>query len=82
MEYLVFFSIVAAIAGAIWYVTDRFLKNEAVIIARNNTASELVKQDLQKFKEQIVDTPVVIEKKTKDVVAEVKAVKTRRRVKK
>jgi hypothetical protein len=72
MEYLVFFSIVAAVGGLIWYVTDKFLKNEAVLVA------ESTKKELHKFKEEIV----VIEKKAEEVVAEVRAVKTKRKAKK
>jgi hypothetical protein len=72
MEFFVFFSIVAAVGGLIWYLTDKFLKNEAAMVA------ESTKKELHKFKEEIA----AVEKKAEDVVAEVKAVKTRRRVKK
>jgi hypothetical protein len=72
MEYLVFFSIVAAVGGLIWYLTDKFLKNEAAMVA------ESTKKELHKFKEEVA----AVEKKTEKVVAEVRAVKTRRRVKK
>jgi hypothetical protein len=72
MEYLVFFSIVAAVGGLIWYVTDRFLKNEAAMVAKST------KKELHKFKEEIA----VVEKKAEEVVAEVRVVKTRKKVKK
>jgi hypothetical protein len=72
MEYLVFFSIVAAVGGLIWYLTDKFLKNEAAMVA------ESTKKELHKFKEEVA----AVEKKAEKVVAEVRAVKTRRRVKK
>jgi hypothetical protein len=72
MEYLVFFSIVAAVGGLIWYLTDKFLKNEAAMVA------ESTKKELHKFKEEVV----AVKKKPEDVVAEVRVVKTRRRVKK
>jgi len=72
MEYFVFFSIVAAVSGLIWYLTDKFLKNEAAMVA------ESTKKELHKFKEEVA----AVEKKAEKVVAEVRAVKTRRRVKK
>jgi hypothetical protein len=72
MEYLVFFSIVAAVGGLIWYLTDKFLKNEAAMVA------ESTKKELHKFKEEVA----AVEKKAEKVVAEVRDVKTRRRVKK
>ena len=77
MEYFVFFSIVAAIGGLIWYLTDKFLKNEAALVAKST------KKELHKFKEEIaVVAPVVVEKKAEEVVAEVRAVKTKRKAKK
>jgi hypothetical protein len=69
MEYLVFFSIVAAVGGLIWYLTDKFLKNEATLVV------ESTKKELHKFKEEIV----VVEKKAEEVVAEVRAVKTKKK---
>lgn len=76
MEYFVFFSIVAAIGGLIWYLTDKFLKNEAALVA------ESTKKELHKFKEEIAVTPVVVEKKAEEVVAEIRVVKTKRKAKK
>jgi 2-hydroxy-3-keto-5-methylthiopentenyl-1-phosphate phosphatase len=76
MEYLVFFSIVAAVGGLIWYLTDKFLKNEAAMVA------ESTKKELHKFKEEVAAVTNAVEKKTKEVVAEVRVVKTRKRVKK
>ena len=76
MEYLVFFSIVAAVGGLIWYVTDRFLKNEAAMVAKST------KKELHKFKEEIAAVTNVVEKKAEEVVAEVRVVKTRKKVKK
>lgn len=76
MEYLVFFSIVAAVGGLIWYLTDKFLKNEAAMVA------ESTKKELHKFKEEVAAVTNVVEKKAEKVVAEVRVVKTRRRVKK
>ena len=69
MEYLVFFSIVAAVGGLIWYLTDKFLKNEAAMVA------ESTKKELHKFKEEVA----AIEKKAEKVVAEVKVVNTKER---
>lgn len=81
MEYFVFFSIVAAIGGLIWYLTDKFLKNEAALVAKST------KKELHKFKEEIAVvapavTPVVVEKKAEEVVAEIRVVKTKRKAKK
>ena len=76
MEYFVFFSIVAAIGGLIWYLTDKFLKNEAALVA------ESTKKELHKFKEEIAVVATVVEKKAEEVVAEVRAVKTKRKAKK
>jgi len=76
MEYFVFFSIVAAVGGLIWYVTDKFLKNEAELVAKST------KNELHKFKEEIAVAPVIVEKKAEEVVAEVRAVKTKRKAKK
>ena len=73
MEFFVFFSIVAAVGGLIWYLTDKFLKNEAAMVAENT------KKELHKFKEEEV---AAVEKKAEKVVAEVRVVKTRKRVKK
>lgn len=73
MEYLVFFGIVALIGGAIWYVTDKFLKNEAVMVA------ESTKKELHKFKEEVVAEVIKVEKA---IVTEVKAVKIRKKAKK
>ena len=72
MEYLVFFSIVAAVGGLIWYLTDKFLKNEAVLVAKST------KKELHKFKEEIA----VVEKKAEQVISEVRAVKIRKKAKK
>jgi hypothetical protein len=69
MEYLVFFSIVAAVGGLIWYLTDKFLKNEATLVV------ESTKKELHKFKEEVT----AVEKKSEDVVAEVRAVKTKKK---
>lgn len=76
MEYLIFFSIVAAVGGLIWYLTDKFLKNEAALVA------ESTKKELHKFKEEIDVVTTVVEKKVEEVVAEVRAVKTKRKAKK
>jgi hypothetical protein len=76
MEYFVFFSIVAAIGGLIWYLTDKFLKNEAALVAKST------KKELHKFKEEIASVATVVEKKAEEVVAEVRAVKTKRKAKK
>jgi hypothetical protein len=76
MEYFVFFSIVAVVSGAIWYLTDKFLKNEAALVV------ESTKKELHKFKEEIAAAPIVIEKKAKEVVAEVRAIKIRKKAKK
>jgi hypothetical protein len=76
MEYFVFFSIVAAIGGLIWYLTDKFLKNEAALVAKST------KKELHKFKEEIAAVATVVEKKAEEVVAEVRAVKTKRKAKK
>jgi len=70
MEYLVFFGIVSLIGCAIWYVTDKFLKNEAVMIA------ESTKKELYKFKEEVVAEVIKVEEA---VVTEVKAVKTKKK---
>jgi hypothetical protein len=72
MEFFVFFSIVAAVGGLIWYLTDKFLKNEAAMVA------ESTKKELHKFKEEVA----AVEKKAEEVVAEVRVVKTRRKAKK
>lgn len=73
MEFFVFFSIVAAVSGLIWYLTDKFLKNEAALVA------ESTKKELHKFKEEIA----VVEKKAGQVILpEVRAVKTKRKAKK
>ena len=76
MEYLIFFSIVAAVGGLIWYLTDKFLKNEATLVA------ESTKKELHKFKEEIDVVATVVEKKAEEVVAEVRVVKTKRKAKK
>jgi hypothetical protein len=76
MEYLVFFSIVAAVGGLIWYLTDKFLKNEAVMVA------ESTKKELHKFKEEIAAVTNVVEKKAEKVVAEIRVVKTKGKAKK
>lgn len=68
MEYFVFFSIVAAIGGLIWYTTRWFLKKEAEIIAKDNAAQELVKSELQKIRENIAAK--VIAKAAADAEAE------------
>jgi p-aminobenzoyl-glutamate transporter AbgT len=72
MEYFVFFSIVAAVGGLIWYLTDKFLKNEAAMVA------ESTKKELHKFKEEVA----AVEKKAEEVVAEVRVVKTKRKAEK
>lgn len=77
MEYFVFFSIVAAVGGLIWYLTDKFLKNEAAMVA------ESTKKELHKFKEEEVAAVTnAVEKKAEEVVAEVRVVKTKRKAKK
>jgi hypothetical protein len=76
MEYLVFFSIVAAVGGLIWYLTDKFLKNEAAMVA------ESTKKELHKFKEEVAAVTNVVEKKAEKVVAEIKVVKTKGKAKK
>jgi hypothetical protein len=70
MEYLIFFSIVAIVGGAIWYVTNKFLKNEAVLIA------ESTKKELYKFKEEVVADVIKVEEA---VITKVRAVKTKKK---
>ena len=70
MEYLIFFSIVAIVGGAIWYVTDKFLKNEAVLVA------ESTKKELHKFKEEVVADVIKVEEA---VITKVRAVKTKKK---
>jgi hypothetical protein len=82
MEYFIFFSIVAAVGGLIWYLTDKFLKNEAEIIAKDNAAWELAKRDLQAFQQEVATT---VEKKAvevEQVVVKQVAKATKRKAKK
>jgi hypothetical protein len=64
MEYLIFFSIVAAVGGLIWFGARWVLKKEAEIIAKDNAAWELAKRDLQAFQQEVATT---VEKKAVEV---------------
>jgi hypothetical protein len=82
MEYLIFFSIVAAVGSLIWFGARWVLKKEAEIIAKDNAAWELAKRDLQAFQQEVETT---VEKKA--VVVEQAVVKqvakaTKRKAKK
>jgi p-aminobenzoyl-glutamate transporter AbgT len=76
MEYFVFFSIVAAVGGLIWYLTDKFLKNEAAMVA------ESTKKELHKFKEEVAAVTNAVEKKAEKVATEIRVVKTKGKAKK
>ena len=64
MEYFIFFSIVAAVGGLIWFGARWVLKKEAEIIAKDNAAWELAKRDLQAFQQEVATT---VEKKAVEV---------------
>jgi len=66
MEYFIFFSIVAAVGGLIWFGARWVLKKEAEIIAKDNAAWELAKRDLQAFQQEVETT---VEKKVEETVA-------------
>ena len=82
MEYLIFFSIVAAVGSLIWFGARWVLKKEAAIIAADNAAWELAKRDLQAFQQEVETT---VEKKAvevEQVVVKQVAKATKRKAKK
>ena len=74
-----FLGIVIIVGGLVWFGTRWFLKKEAAIIAASESALELAKQDLQRFKEEAENAA---EKKVKETVAAVqqKAVEVEQKI--